>query len=379
MGSCLSNNSDPEALKKHREVEKELKAHAKKRDTQVKVLLLGSGDSGKSTVLKQMRVIHNDKFTTQEIESYRHLVFNNIVRGLQMLLDALPKLDLSVSPDNAPLVNLIRSTPELRDDELYPEQLLEPLQSVWDDPQVQQGWSRANEVALPENLPYFFSDLPRIFSRDYAPTTQDIIRCRSQTTGITETVFKLRGHELHLVDVGGQRSERRKWIHCFQEVTTILFLVSLNGYDQCLFEDTNANQMQDAMAIWDSICDSEYFRTTNIILFLNKNDLFTEKVKTSPIRRYFPDYEGPEGDATEGRNYFRRRFLKLSNKSSRNAANSGGPVLRKREIYTHYTNATDTELLRVVMAAVEEYVPSYLFRTFSPNLLPTSLTPSELQ
>ncbi|KAG8742125.1 hypothetical protein FRC10_001995 [Ceratobasidium sp. 414] len=336
MGSCLSNNSDPEALKKHREVEKELKAHSKKRDTQVKVLLLGSGDSGKSTVLKQMRVIHNDKFTPQEIESYRQLVFSNIIRGLHMLVDALPMLDLSISPQNAPLVASIRSTPELRDGESYPEQLLQPLQAVWDDPQVQQGWSRANEVALPEK--------------------SDIIRCRSQTTGITETVFKLRGHELHLVDVGGQRSERRKWIHCFQEVTTILFLVSLNGYDQCLFEDTNANQMQDAMAIWDSICDSEYFRTTNIILFLNKNDLFTEKVKTSPIRRYFPDYEGPEGDAAEGRNYFRRRFLKLSNKSSHSSANTGRPVLRKREIYTHYTNATDTELLRVVMAAVEGYI-----------------------
>jgi len=362
MGSCLSNNSDPEALKKHREVEKELKAHAKKRDAQVKVLLLGSGDSGKSTVLKQMRVIHNDKFTPQEIELYRQLVFSNIVRGLQMLIDALPMLDLSISPQNAPLVAPIRSTAELRDGEPYPEQLLQPLQAIWNDPQVQQGWSRANEVALPENLQYFFKDLPRIFSRDYTPTTQDIIRCRSQTTGIIETVFKLQGHDLHLVDVGGQRSERRKWIHCFQEVTTILFLVSLNGYDQCLFEDINANQMQDAMAIWDSICDSEYFRTTNIILFLNKNDLFTEKVKTSPIRRYFPDYEGPEGNAAEGRNYFRRRFLKLSNKSSHSAANPGRPALRKREIYTHYTNATDTELLRVVMAAVEDTIISQNIR-----------------
>ncbi|KAG9124870.1 hypothetical protein FRC07_009933 [Ceratobasidium sp. 392] len=353
-------NSDPEALKQHRDVEKELKAHAKKQSTQVKVLLLGSGDSGKSTVLKQMRVIHNDKFTAQEIESYRQLVFNNIIRGIQMLVDSLPVLELSISSQNAPLMDVIRSTPELRDGEAYPEQLLQPLQSIWDDSQVQQGWLRANEVALPENLQYFFNDLPRVFQRDYAPTTQDIIRCRAQTTGITETVFKLRGHELHLVDVGGQRSERRKWIHCFQEVTTILFLVSLNGYDQCLFEDTNANQMQDAMAIWDSICDSEYFRTTNIILFLNKNDLFTEKVRTSPIRRYFPvgtslflnptaipsgfaqDYEGPEGDAAEGRNYFRRRFLKLSNKSSHNSANAGRPVMRKREIYTHATMSTST-------------------------------------
>ncbi|KAB5592993.1 Guanine nucleotide-binding protein alpha-2 subunit [Ceratobasidium theobromae] len=353
MGNCFSNNSDPEATKAHRAVEKELKAHAKKRDAQVKVLLLGSGDSGKSTILKQMRVIHNDKFSQQEIEVYRQLVFSNIVRGLLMLVDALPAMQLQLSPTNERFIDTLRGTSELRDGEAYPEQLLQPLQDLWNDPGVQQGWSRANEAALPENLQYFFDDLPRVFQRNYLPSTQDIIRCRSQTTGITETVFKLRGQELHLIDVGGQRSERRKWIHCFQDVTTILFLVSLNGYDQCLFEDSNANQMQDAMEIWDSICDSEYFKSTNIILFLNKNDLFTEKVKKSPIRRYFPDYEGPEGDAAEGRNYFRKRFLKLSSKTPTQNTSSGGRVPRKREIYTHYTNATDTALLRVVMAAVE--------------------------
>ncbi|CAE6532108.1 unnamed protein product [Rhizoctonia solani] len=353
MGNCLSNNGDPEATRANHEVEKELKAHAKKRQTQVKVLLLGSGDSGKSTVLKQMRVIHNDKFTPQEIESYRQLVFNNIVRGIVMLVDALPVMQLQLLPENERFVETLRHTNDLRDGEVYPEGLLQPLQEVWRDPGAEQGWSRANEVALPENLQYFFGDLPRVFQRDYVPTTQDIIRCRAQTTGITETVFKLRGQALHLIDVGGQRSERRKWIHCFQDVTTILFLVSLNGYDQCLFEDSNANRMQDAMAIWSSICDSEYFRSTNIILFLNKNDLFSEKVKKSPIRRYFPDYEGSEGDAAEGRKYFRRRFLKLSNVTPTQSAPSGRNSPQKREIYTHYTNATDTGMLRVVMAAVE--------------------------
>ena len=45
---------------------------------------------------------------------------------------------------------------------------------------------------------------------------------------------------LVMIDVGGQKSERRKWIHCFQDVTAILFLVSLSGYDQCLVEERNA-------------------------------------------------------------------------------------------------------------------------------------------
>lgn len=133
-----------------------------------------------------------------------------------------------------------------------------------------------------------------------------------------------------MVDVGGQKSERRKWIHCFQDVTSILFLVSLSGYDQCLVEDRDAvgalycrdlsgfvlirlstqNQMQDAMTIWDSICHSQWFKSTSIvgelsstsqggtlsqvsdnerqILFLNKNDLFEKKVQHSPIKNFFP-------------------------------------------------------------------------------------------
>ena len=42
-----------------------------------------------------------------------------------------------------------------------------------------------------------------------------------------------------MVDVGGQRSERRKWIHCFENVTSIIFLVALSEYDQVLFESEN--------------------------------------------------------------------------------------------------------------------------------------------
>lgn len=44
---------------------------------------------------------------------------------------------------------------------------------------------------------------------------------------------------VRMVDVGGQRSERRKWIHCFENVTSIIFLVALSEYDQILFESEN--------------------------------------------------------------------------------------------------------------------------------------------
>ncbi|KAG9032306.1 hypothetical protein FRB95_001627 [Tulasnella sp. JGI-2019a] len=347
MGSCTSApGGEPADLQTNKQVEKHMRETRQQMSRQVKVLLLGSGDSGKSTILKQMKVIHNVGFTPQELEYYRQLVFSNMVLGMKAVIEAAEEWQMELSDENEKYLPMFEGHPEeIRDGEPLPTDWLVPLQSLWDDPAVQKARSRGNEAALPENLSYFYSSLPRFFTVGYVPTEQDIIRTRARTTGITETVFKLKNHAMHMLDVGGQKSERRKWIHCFSDVATILFLVSLSGYDQCLIEDKDANQMQDAMAIWDSICHSQWFTSTSIMLFLNKTDLFDQKIKRSHIKTFFPDFEGAPGDAKAGKEYFKKRFLKLSSKSSR---------VKEREIYTHFTNATDTELLRVVMAAVEE-------------------------
>ncbi|KXN88056.1 Guanine nucleotide-binding protein alpha-2 subunit [Leucoagaricus sp. SymC.cos] len=349
MGSCLSSPApnveiSEEEKARNREIDRQLREAKAKMASQVKVLLLGSGDSGKSTILKQMRVIHKVPFSQQEIESYRQLVFDNITRGMRYLLDAMDEFEIKVSEENIPNIELVDNAKDIGDGEPFPPQYIAPLKALWADPNVQRAYERGNEAALPENLPYFFSDLDRLFQPTYQPTEQDIIRCRARTIGITETSFHLRDNELLMVDVGGQKSERRKWIHCFQDVTSILFLVSLSGYDQCLVEDKDANQMQDAMTIWDSICHSQWFKQTSIILFLNKNDLFEKKVPVSDIKNFFPDYDGEPGDVRAGRDYFKRRFAKLAQKAGRS---------KEREIYIHVTTATDTAMLRVVMAAVE--------------------------
>ncbi|KAK0190213.1 heterotrimeric G protein alpha subunit 4 [Armillaria mellea] len=341
MGACLSSRGfevTEEEKAMHKSAEKQLKEAKAKMATQVKVLLLGSGDSGKSTVLKQMRLIHKVPFSPQEIESYRQLTFDNLTGGLKCILDAMEDMGLKVSEDNIGHIDGIDSARYLKDGEPFPVEYLQPLKALWLDPGIRAAWERGNEAALPENLEYFFSDLDRLFDPLYQPTEQDIVHCRFRTIGITETVFFLRERELTMVDVGGQKSERRKWIHCFQDVASILFLVSLSGYDQCLVEDKDANQMQDAMSIWDSICHSQWFKYTSIILFLNKNDLFEKKIPSFEYQKLLPS------DVRAGRDYFKRRFSKLATKAGRQ---------KEREIYIHITTATDTAMLRVVMAAVE--------------------------
>src|ERR1700761_7899665 len=80
----------------------------------------------------------------------------------------------------------------------------------------------------------YFNAIDRMASRTYMPTDQDILRSRVKTTGITETTFQVGELTYKLFDVGGQRSERKKWIHCFENVTALVFLVSLSEYDQML-------------------------------------------------------------------------------------------------------------------------------------------------
>lgn len=161
-----------------------------------------------------------------------------------------------------------------------------------------------------------------------------------------------------MFDVGGQRSERKKWIHCFENVTTILFLVAISEYDQLLFEDETVNRMQEALTLFDSICNSRWFVKTSIILFLNKIDRFKEKLPVSPMKNYFPDYEGKlnqigdngrehhrsniaEGgpDYAAACDYILNRFVSLNQHET-------------KQIYTHFTCATDTTQIRFVMAAV---------------------------
>lgn len=86
----------------------------------------------------------------------------------------------------------------------------------------------------------YFRNLDRMFRPDWMPDDQDMLHARLRTTGITETLFEMGHLNFRMMDVGGQRSERKKWIHCFEGVQCLLFMVALSGYDQCLVEDQNA-------------------------------------------------------------------------------------------------------------------------------------------
>lgn len=144
-----------------------------------------------------------------------------------------------------------------------------------------------------------------------------------------------------MYDVGGQRSERKKWIHCFENVTLIIFCVALSEYDQVLLEEKKENRMNESLVLFDSIINSRWFVRTSVVLFLNKIDVFTEKLPLSPLENQFPDYMGGN-DINKGAKYILWRFTQM-NRAGLN-------------IYPHLTQATDTSNIRLVFAAIKETI-----------------------
>ncbi|KAG0058839.1 guanine nucleotide-binding protein subunit alpha [Linnemannia elongata] len=342
MGCCLSAE-EREAHQAHESIETQLKRDRAILRNEVKMLLLGAGESGKSTILKQMKLIHEGSYSKEEREAFKEIIFSNTVQSMRVILEAMDNMELPLYHNtNRNYAIVVRSLPPQIEGDFMPHDVAVAIQNLWLDPNVKKAFSRSREYQLNDSAKYYFDSIDRIAKPTYSPTDQDVLRSRVKTTGITETTFNIGELTYRMFDVGGQRSERRKWINCFENVTAVVFLVAISEYDQLLLEDETVNRMHEALTLFDSICNSRWFVKTSIILFLNKIDRFKEKLPFSPLNKYFPDFDGGD-DYEEASQYILDRFVNLS-------------LSETKQIYAHFTCATDTSQIKFVMTAVSDII-----------------------
>lgn len=148
----------------------------------------------------------------------------------------MPHLNLQVSPGNDIHRKIILESNAQFELQL-PREVALAISDLWLDPNVKEAIRLSRKFQLNDSAVYYFSAIDRICKPDYCPTDQDILYSRVRTTGISETVFKVGPLTYKIFDVGGTRSERRKWIHCFENAAAVLFVVGLSEYDQMLHED----------------------------------------------------------------------------------------------------------------------------------------------
>ncbi|OAD55088.1 Guanine nucleotide-binding protein G(q) subunit alpha [Eufriesea mexicana] len=342
--------------------------------------LTGTGESGKSTFIKQMRIIHGSGYSDDDKRGFIKLVYQNIFMAMQSMIRAMELLRIEYAESsNVEKAELVRSV-DFETVTTFESPYVEAIKDLWADAGIQECYDRRREyqltdvfssprchcsvsnsylmeidrVAAPDYLPTeqdilrvrvpttgiieypfdleeirfsYLSDLERIEKPDFLPTEQDILRARAPTTGIIEYPFDLDSIIFRMVDVGGQRSERRKWIHCFENVTSIIFLVALSEYDQILFESENENRMEESKALFKTIITYPWFQQSSVILFLNKKDLLEEKIMYSHLVDYFPEYNGPKQEHVPAREFILKVYLSTNPDPD-------------RMCYSHFTCAT---------------------------------------
>ncbi|CAI5456010.1 unnamed protein product [Caenorhabditis angaria] len=381
MGSAVCKPTD-EAIRQNQKIDNELRKDEKEQQKKIKFLLLGISDAGKSTIVKQMRQIHDGGFNDTEIINAIFQIRQNIIEAFKQVSILILKNGSKIAENEKAVLNVFAyetSKVEMMNetDELTYLNDFRFFECIMD-------FFRTNKChpMVPDNIFYFFPELHRILVTNYVPTIQDMIHMRATTLGVHEISFDFRKHVIRLIDVGGQKTERRKWIHFFEGVTAVMFVTSLSCFDQFVLDDTARteieeegkatdssnpvvlvswetslnrienrvlirsassdaskllNRLQDSVELFKSVLKNNFLHRSCFMLFLNKKDVLEHKLKALKFIDYFPDYSKyliPDNQFNTVTSYIDNMFRK----------GAGG----NQKIYSHYTQATDTKSIDYV-------------------------------
>ena len=152
---CIGRRSqhkheDAQAEFKSKQIDKIIKKDKRAMRKEVKLLLLGAGESGKTTFLKQMRIIHGISFDEKDISEFKVIIYQNIVRGVRVLVDARHKLAIPWgNPHNDQFgCQLIKFENSMSLDTKLFISYLPCLRKLWSDSSIQEAYSRRCEFQL---------------------------------------------------------------------------------------------------------------------------------------------------------------------------------------------------------------------------------------
>src|SRR3990167_8445153 len=140
----------------------------------------GAGESGKSTISKQMKIIHLNGFSEAELMGYRPILQSNAIETIKILVNACEELGVPVEGANAALAEKFENVSSV-EATMTPE-LAKELKTLWTDPAIQTVFERRSEFQLPDSAKYVMDNLDRIALPSFIPSTDDVLRCRARTT-----------------------------------------------------------------------------------------------------------------------------------------------------------------------------------------------------
>lgn len=349
----MSADTSPQKSKKelkeiNKRISRELKLLDKECSKHINLLLLGTGECGKSTIVKQMKMIHGNGYSGQERKEFVGIIHQNIIVAMRVLYEGLSRFGSNIE------------TPELEEHAqaffdgfnatitAAPHDLFKQL---WADSGIQAVYSQRRLLQLSDSTGHYMESLSRICAPGFNPTDTDILYARIPTKGVHEYMFHTQNPDVtfRMTDVGGQKAERRKWMECFNAVTSVIFVTALSDFDQMAAEsEGGGNRLQESLKLFKQVMKGKHLQKSTVILFLNKLDLFKEKLEQgSEIKRHFPEYKGVEGHPEQIQEFILRLFSS-----------------QKAELYPHFTTAIDTTNIKFVFKSVKDTLIQERLKSF---------------
>eukprot|EP01126_Amoeba_proteus_P000344 TRINITY_DN10105_c0_g2_i1.p1 TRINITY_DN10105_c0_g2~~TRINITY_DN10105_c0_g2_i1.p1 ORF type:complete len:347 (+),score=80.29 TRINITY_DN10105_c0_g2_i1:173-1213(+) len=283
MGA-LCMNGQSSTSKESNDIERSIKEDRKVGARKFKLLLLGTGDSGKSTFCKQMQILHAPEELPASMAKYQGVLRENTIYSSLAIFDLCEAKNIKLPYE----FQAYRS--ELQEATVLTPALAENIQKIWEEKDIKEAFEdRASCPEILSSSPYYFENATRFAEQTYQPTEKDITMAKLRTCGVIEITFTINNNIFTLIDVGGQKTEQRKWIHCFENVMAVIYLIALDEYDMTLEEDSSENRFDTSLKLFREVTGSKWFSMNTCILFLNKSDLFAQKIQKTPLYHRFPE------------------------------------------------------------------------------------------
>lgn len=326
--NCLYSEEIRAQNLQNKRLERKLQVYKRRYNKQIKLLLLGASGSGKSTFIRQIRYIYDrGQAECDNRMKYVGIIHQNIFLAMQIMIEAMQILQIPYETEENKANSVRIRNVDLEYPVLFVNAYFLALKELWEDAGIQKCYLRGREYAQLDSTKYFFNQLDRIASPEYIPSDQDILRARIPTNGFKEHSIKYKNVEFLITDVGLQRSERKKWIHCFDNVTAIIFMVAISEYDQFTLDSRQYNRLKESQELLRTTASYEFLENIALILVFNKLDIFEEKIMSSHLADYFSEFKGPQCDPRAARNFISNIFLSV--------------IPTKRRNYHYFLSSTD--------------------------------------
>lgn len=291
----------------------------KKEKENSSIVLLGTGEAGKATFFNQMQILYGNKtgyFGLNQRVFFRKRLHKQIWNDIETLVHMISRgpgfatrnaTDASFSFKSILSPNRRHQIPRFEEFRITPE-IAGWMNTIWNDPSVKNAWINRGALGLQlqDTLPFFMSQIEFIGQENYLPSIDHILLTRLRTSGIKSSVFQIHDMRVEILLVGGQRSERRKWLSVLDRATSLLFFAAASEYDQFLFEASDVNRQTESINLFRRTMSYGIFQNIPCILFLNKEDVLKEKLATVPFKvsgapsnNRNEDFLGPNLDLTK--------------------------------------------------------------------------------